>query len=792
MWQLRLLGERAALVQQCHRRLLMQSHRQLPVHQQVWVQLLPTAVTAASLSTLASTHRLQEWQLLLADGQSDLLEPSLPKSVLSKSSSPKSDLSKSSSPKSEATAHIEQPHLYSTLWHSAAHILGWALESHYGDDCLLTNGPATEQGFYYDSLLVQNGHVHIKQRLDALSSGSITSPLQLLDPFVIERDIASLINGKPGTIYHPKEADLDALSVLMEKQLSSHLPFTLLQVSREKAAWMFAYSPFKLLYLSRIPADEVVTLYRCGSFIDLCRGPHVNSTKAIGGMKLLRTGATQWSSDSPHNISRIHGIAFPTGKALREWTLLQKEAADRDHRHIGRKQSLFYFSPVSPGAPFFMPHGTRIVQRLTDLLRSEYRRHGFDEIITPLVFNKSLWDRSGHWQNYKEDMFAVSGCCSGHSQEMPRSSSREEESQPSSSSSAIHNDAESDHPMQALKPMNCPGHCLLFGSTTRSYRDLPIRYAEFSPLHRNEASGALTGLTRVRKFHQDDGHIFCTPAQVSQEIASTLSFIDYMYTVVFQFPHYKLALSTRPTDGYVGELAQWDIAESALRETLDASGREWSVQEGEGAFYGPKIDVSVRDALGRYHQTATIQLDFQLPARFGLTYQTSGADGEGVGATDTPVMVHRAILGSIERMLAILTEHWGGRWPFWISPRQAIVVPVNDKLNAYAQHIKLAIARGGHGRADLHGAATEATPMSSAVSTPHYYVDVDSSNNLLSKRIREAQLLQYNYILVVGDKELEAGTVSVRTRTGKRLGEMTVAQVLDLFAQTTATFTMES
>ncbi|KAJ1342847.1 threonine-tRNA ligase [Batrachochytrium salamandrivorans] len=441
---------------------------------------------------------------------------------------------------------------------------------------------------------------------------------------------------------------------------------------------MFAYSPFKLLYLSRIPADEVVTLYRCGSFIDLCRGPHVNSTKAIGGMKLLRTGATQWSSDSPHNISRIHGIAFPTGKALREWTLLQKEAADRDHRHIGRKQSLFYFSPVSPGAPFFMPH-------------------------------------------------------------------------------------ESDHPMQALKPMNCPGHCLLFGSTTRSYRDLPIRYAEFSHF---TASGALTGLTRVRKFHQDDGHIFCTPAQVSQEIASTLSFIDYMYTVVFQFPHYKLALSTRPTDGYVGELAQWDIAESALRETLDASGREWSVQEGEGAFYGPKIDVSVRDALGRYHQTATIQLDFQLPARFGLTYQTSGADGEGVGATDTPVMVHRAILGSIERMLAILTEHWGGRWPFWISPRQAIVVPVNDKLNAYAQHIKLAIARGGHGRADLHGAATEATPMSSAVSTPHYF-DVDSSNNLLSKRIREAQLLQYNYILVVGDKELEAGTVSVRTRTGK-------------------------
>ncbi|KAH6579724.1 hypothetical protein BASA61_010067 [Batrachochytrium salamandrivorans] len=697
MWQLRLLGERAALVQQCHRRLLMQSHRQLPV---------PSA------------------------------------------------------------AHIEQPHLYSTLWHSAAHILGWALESHYGDDCLLTNGPATEQGFYYDSLLVQNGHVHIKQRLDALSSGSITSPLQLLDPFVIERDIASLINGKPGTIYHPKEADLDALSVLMEKQLSSHLPFTLLQVSREKAAWMFAYSPFKLLYLSRIPADEVVTLYRCGSFIDLCRGPHVNSTKAIGGMKLLRTGATQWSSDSPHNISRIHGIAFPTVSLL--------------------------FQPCFSRCSLFMPHGTRIVQRLTDLLRSEYRRHGFDEIITPLVFNKSLWDRSGHWQNYKEDMFAVSGCCSGHSQEMPRSSSREEESQPSSSSSAIHNDAESDHPMQALKPMNCPGHCLLFGSTTRSYRDLPIRYAEFSPLHRNEASGALTGLTRVRKFHQDDGHIFCTPAQVSQEIASTLSFIDYMYTVVFQFPHYKLALSTRPTDGYVGELAQWDIAESALRETLDASGREWSVQEGEGAFYGPKIDVSVRDALGRYHQTATIQLDFQLPARFGLTYQTSGADGEGVGATDTPVMVHRAILGSIERMLAILTEHWGGRWPFWISPRQAIVVPVNDKLNAYAQHIKLAIARGGHGRADLHGAATEATPMSSAVSTPHYYVDVDSSNNLLSKRIREAQLLQYNYILVVGDKELEAGTVSVRTRTGKRLGEMTVAQVLDLFAQTTATFTMES
>ncbi|EGF84265.1 hypothetical protein BATDEDRAFT_8061, partial [Batrachochytrium dendrobatidis JAM81] len=580
----------------------------------------------------------------------------------------------------------------SVLYHSTAHLLGWALESHYGDDCLLTNGPATDQGFFYDSLLIEGGEIRTKQ----------------------------------------------------QKVSTQHLAFTCIQVTRDVAARMFAYSPFKLSYLSKIPASETVSLYRCGDFIDLCRGPHVLNTKAINKVKLLHTGASQWQTISPHSLSRVSGISFSSGKALREWTLQRQEASKRDHRLIGQKQSLFYFSPLSLGAPFFLPHGTRIIQRLTDFLRHEYRKYGFDEIVTPLVFNKSLWEKSGHWKNYKEDITV---------------------------------DQLNDADIQALKPMNCPGHCLLFSSTSRSYRDLPIRYAEFSPLHRNEASGALTGLTRVRKFHQDDGHIFCTPSQIAQEIQSTLKFIDTMYTKILHFPQYTLALSTRPESGHVGTLTQWEAAETALKEALTQFGKPWTINHGDGAFYGPKIDIKVRDAIGRDHQTATVQLDFQLPKQFQLQYST-GKTGPEDAAMETPVMIHRAVLGSVERMLAILAEHYGGKWPFWMSPRQAIVIPTNKTLNEYAQSVKNNIANPS----ELDGSNS---------CSAYYHIEVDDSDHLLSKRVREAQLLQFNYILVVGDKEQETGTVNVRSRTGKQLGLMTVDQLRALFAKNTQTFTLD-
>eukprot|EP00842_Homolaphlyctis_polyrhiza_P004067 jgi/Hompol1/4661/HPOL_003822-RA len=628
-----------------------------------------------------------------------------------------------------------------TLRHSASHLLGWALESKFRDDCLLADGPATETGFFYDTLLIRDGHKFVERRLQDLDLGRVTTA-ELLDPARIRADIQRILQDDGSAIYFPSNYDLPSLVKLMQKHAAGKWPFVEMEVTREDAAKMFAFSPLKLHFIANIPATESVKLYRCGDFIDLCRGPHIANTKSIQAIKLTRMGASQWLPTMPQSLTRIYGVAFESKDLLREWEKQQEFAAKRDHRVVGKDQSLFYFSPLSPGAPFFLPHGTRIVQTLMEKLRIEYRRYGFDEVVTPLVFDKALWDRSGHWQNYKDDMFAVSGCCGhAHPPQDPQFAAGDIEP-----TQIPTNESE---PEQALKPMNCPGHALMFSSTARSYRDLPIRYAEFSPLHRNEASGALTGLTRVRKFHQDDGHIFCAPDQIEGEIKDTLAFIDRMYSI-FKFPSYELALSTRPESNYLGSLAEWDTAENSLRSALNSTGRSWTIKQGDGAFYGPKIDIAVKDALGRRHQTATIQLDFQLPARFDLKYQTPD------GGFAQPVMVHRAILGSVERMLAILIEHYGGKWPFWLSPRQAIVVPVRAGLHSYAVDLQKQIS-----------GVTEQT-LATKLSN-RYFVDVDLSDHTLNKRIREAQQAQYNYILVVGDKEKETGTLSVRTRTGEQL-----------------------
>ncbi|KAG2176998.1 hypothetical protein INT43_007652 [Umbelopsis isabellina] len=420
---------------------------------------------------------------------------------------------------------------------------------------------------------------------------------------------------------------------------------------------------------------------------------------------------------------------------VKETKHIDRDLDPSDHRYIGKAQSLFMTHPYSPGSVFMLPHGTRIVHKLQEYLRSEYNRYGYQEVMTPLIYKKGLWETSGHWQNYMDDMYMVHG----------GQASNEEEG------------------LFGLKPMNCPGHCLIFDSTPKSYRDLPIRLADFSPLHRNEASGALSGLTRVRRFHQDDAHIFCTEEQILPEISSCLSFVERVYTA-FQFPQYDFTLSTRPKEGYIGSLQEWDNAESALRKALDATGKTWTIKEGDGAFYGPKIDIMIRDSGGRSHQTATIQLDFQLPRRFNLRYSDENDQ------IQTPVIVHRAILGSIERMMAILIEHTGGKWPFWLSPRQGVVIPVATQFMDYAQEVANILACGDAEKPNM----------------ANYYVDADTSpRDRLNKMIRRAQLNQYNYIFVVGQKELDERTVNVRTRKGQVLGTMSLEAVRDLFAQAT-------
>ncbi|KAJ3278587.1 54S ribosomal protein L39, mitochondrial [Borealophlyctis nickersoniae] len=619
-----------------------------------------------------------------------------------------------------------------------------------------------EGGFYYDALLKKGVSEWVGQRLEMArhAEENADAERELMDERRMNEDITTLLRTDPNAIYNVTEPDMAELYTLMKGYVASRKPFERLEVNRSLAARMFATNPFKLFFLSRVPPLAPVTLYKCGDFVDLCRGPHVGSTKQIAALKLLRTGGAQWDAaedGTRQPLSRVYGIGFSVPGELKRWEENQEAATRRDHRVVGKAQQLFTMHPLSPGSPFFLPHGTRVAVKLMDFLRQEYRRYGYREVITPQLFNKELWETSGHWQNYKEDMFVIGdgaktdekterGCCGGHAE------------------------AQSEGEIHGLKPMNCPGHCLIFASGAHSYRDLPVRLAEFSPLHRNEASGALTGLTRVRKFHQDDAHIFCTPEQIPTEISSTLSFIDRVYNTL-RFPSYDLTLSTRPESSYMGTIEQWDQAESALRSALDSTGREWTIKPGDGAFYGPKIDIMVRDALGRAHQTATIQLDFQLPQRFGLKYQ------DETGGYKVPVIIHRAALGSVERMMAVLIEQWDGRWPVWLSPRQACVLSLGDKSLAWAKEVTMLL--GGEG---YHPPVSSSS--SSSVPTPSpsfFHVDLDASDRSLGKKVREARLARYNYVLVVGEKEVEARNVMVRHADGKEVGWMGVEEVRSFF-----------
>lgn len=443
----------------------------------------------------------------------------------------------------------------------------------------------------------------------------------------------------------------------------------------------------------------------------------------------------------------------PHQKAAAQHDNTASSSSSTDHRAIGKSQSLFLTHDSSPGTPFILPHGMRLARKVERVVRDLYDVYGYDEVQSPQLYKTSLWKRSGHWDNYRDDMFSAQG----YKPEPPSSTSSVDDE--GTACCSIHQPAPTaEEESFGLKPMNCPGHCLIFASQERSYRDLPIRYAEFSPLHRNEASGALTGLTRVRRFHQDDAHVFCRPDQVATEINSMLAMLTSAYDT-FGFSSFDLVLSTRPAESSIGSIEEWDRAEAGLREALDASGRTWELNEGDGAFYGPKIDIRLVDGQGRRHQTATIQLDFQLPRRFDLTY--ADPEAKSTNERSVPVMIHRAILGSVERFMAILIEQTAGWWPFWLSPRQAIVLPAktdSTALTEYAAQVQKYLSLGIH---------PDAAPEKSFERhLQRFFIDVEQNpqGEKLGKLVRKAQLARYNYILVVGERELETGTVNVRKR----------------------------
>jgi threonyl-tRNA synthetase len=432
-----------------------------------------------------------------------------------------------------------------------------------------------------------------------------------------------------------------------------------------------------------------------------------------------------------------------------------KPDAGADHRVIAKLHDLFLTSPMSPGSPLLLPNGAYVFQKLQDFLRAQYPQFGYKEVITPTIYKKSLWEKSGHWDNYAEDMFSVQGRgATGHTENAQAGEDEE----------------------FGLKPMNCPGHCLLFWSEgeLKSYRDLPVRYADFSALHRNEISGSLTGLTRVRRFHQDDAHIFCRPDQILSEIEQTLRFVGMVYDT-FNLGPYKLLLSTRPEEHYIGTSEEWNRAEEQLTTALNNSGREWAVNEGDGAFYGPKIDIILKDATGKEHQTATIQLDFQLPQRFDLQYQASpeelvtGPISAGDKNIDPscrrPVIVHRAIYGSLERFMALLIEHYNGSFPFWLSPRPAVIMTLNQnpEVLEYAtrvQSVLAGISDPAHPNDTQEKSDPRPTPQQ--LSAIHLPIDVDSSARNLGKKLREARNKKYNHVIVVGAEELESQTVRLQ------------------------------
>jgi threonyl-tRNA synthetase len=577
----------------------------------------------------------------------------------------------------------DSPEGLDVLRHSTAHLMAQAVQSLY-PGTQVTIGPTIEDGFFYD----------------------FAPPT----PFTVD--------------------DLPKIEAKMRELAKANFKVERFETSRAEAIERFASmgEHYKVEILKDIPEDRV-SIYRQGDWMDLCRGPHVPATGFIRAFKLTSVAGAYWRGDERNAmLSRIYGTSFASKEALEEHLKLLELARLRDHRKLGREMGLFLFDPISPGSPFFLPKGAIIYNALVDYVRRLYRRYGFDEVITPQVFKNELWHTSGHWDNFRENMFLTTDREGGDEQ--------------------IDSSPDGWHHGYAFKPMNCPGHTFVYRAEKRSYRDLPLRIADFGRLHRAERSGTLHGLTRVRTMAQDDAHIFCTPAQIGAEIDLNLQMVRDIYKAL-GFERLESKVATMP-EKHLGTEDLWRTSESILCDALARNGLAYEINPGEGAFYGPKIEIYVPDALKRRWQLATIQLDYNMPERFGLTFTNAA------GAEERPVMIHRAILGSLERFIGVLLEHTGGVLPFWLAPEQARVLSLSEKTEGYAAEIADILKRDGlRAWADLR-------------------------NEKLGFKVREAELAKVPYMIVVGEREAAARSISLRRLRGAKSEAMSLEKLVEL------------
>ena len=561
---------------------------------------------------------------------------------------------------------FENPEFKKTYWHTCSHVLAQAMKRLH-PEVKLAIGPAIENGFYYD----------------------FDTP----EPF--------------------SETQLAELEAEMRKICKEKLKLERFELPRAEAIQFMEEKgePYKVELIHDLPEDATISFYKQGEFTDLCAGPHLDSTGRIKGnaIKLTACNAAYWRGDSnQETLQRIYGIAFPKKDELDAYLQRIEEAKKRDHRKLGRELGLFMLRDEGPGFPFFLPKGMTLKNTLLDYWRQVHKKYGYVEISTPIILNRQLWERSGHWDHYKQNMYTT----------------------------VI------DEEDYAIKPMNCPGGMLVYASEPHSYRELPLRVGELGLVHRHELSGALHGLFRVRCFSQDDAHIFMTPDQMKDVIQETVRLFDEVYSTFGL--SYTIELSTMPED-HIGTVEEWEHNQDILKNAITDMGKTFEVNEGDGAFYGPKLDFHLADSLGRTWQCGTIQLDSQLPERFELEY--TGEDGQ----KHRPVMVHRVVLGSVERFIGVITEHFAGAFPVWLNPVQVKVLPITDRALEYADQIAKQLDAAG------------------------FRVEVDGRNEKIGKKIREATLEKIPYMLVVGDRDMENQTVSVRLRTGEDLGAMSVA-----------------
>jgi len=522
------------------------------------------------------------------------------------------------------------------------------------------------------------------------------------------------------------EEDFAEIEAEMRRIVEEDLPIRREEIGKAEAIALFEGmgEQFKLEILEDLNDGEI-SVYRQGEFVDLCRGPHVPSTGRIKAFKLLSVAGAYWRGDSSRPmLQRIYGTSFPSAKELEAYLHRLEEAARRDHRRLGPALGLYSFHEEAPGFAFWHPKGQILYRTLENFSRELQEKRGYQEVATPWILRSTLWERSGHWQHYRENMFVM----------------------------------EYEGETLAVKPMNCPNHCLLYKEQTRSYRDLPLRIAEYGPLSRYELSGTLHGLMRVRGLHQDDAHLFVREDQIESEIAGVLELFDEVYSTLGM--SYTIKLSTRPDD-FMGSIETWDRAEAALARALEKAGREYEINPKDGAFYGPKLDFFVKDALDRVWQCATVQLDYQFPEKFDLTY----VDADGT--EKRPVMIHRAIMGSLERFIGILVEHFGGAFPTWLAPVQVRVIPIGEAHLEYARQVARELREAG------------------------LRVEVDARNEKVGYKIRDAQVQKVPYMLVVGDKEASGGTVSVRSRSLGELGSMSVAELKEQLVAEVASKALE-